>query len=65
MDYKNETALYLQVLNYFNIFFVAVFTLEMLIKMFGFGLVFYFSQLANIFDFFVTIASLRLCLEAH
>ena len=33
MDYKNETALYLQVLNYFNIFFVAVFTLEMLIKM--------------------------------
>ncbi|RDD43883.1 Voltage-dependent L-type calcium channel subunit alpha-1C [Trichoplax sp. H2] len=41
-----------------NIVFVALFTLELILKLYGLGAVFYFSSTFNCFDFAVVIASI-------
>lgn len=44
--------------DYANIVFVALFTTEMLIKMYALGFVNYLMSMFNRFDFFVVIASI-------
>eukprot|EP00794_Sanderia_malayensis_P020465 gene20465-22481_t len=45
-------------LNYCNFFFAIVFTVEFLIKLIGFGVIKYFTNLWNLLDFFIVAISL-------
>ena len=46
-----------KLLEYINLFFYAIFFIEMIIKLIGFGIKHYFRDFFNIFDFIVVIIS--------
>ena len=58
MDYYGASETYIQVLDTFNIVFVAIFTMEAVLKLIGLGPTFYFYIDWNKFDFAVVILSL-------
>ncbi|VDL97766.1 unnamed protein product [Schistocephalus solidus] len=57
-EHYNQPMWLNQFQSFANALFVSLFTLEMLLKMFAFGLQDYFAALFNRFDFFVVICSI-------
>ncbi|VDN11590.1 unnamed protein product [Dibothriocephalus latus] len=57
-EHYNQPMWLNQFQSFANVLFVSLFTVEMLLKMFAFGLQDYFSALFNRFDFFVVICSI-------
>ena len=58
MEYYGAPADYLHVLHIFNLVFVAIFTVEAVLKLLGLGVVYYFYIDWNKFDFAIVVVSL-------
>jgi hypothetical protein len=58
IEFQGAGETFLHVLTITNNVFVVIFTVEAVLKLFGQGPLFYFSQAGNIFDFFIVITSL-------
>lgn len=58
MDYLNSPAIYSEVINDFNIFFVIVFTLECILKLIAYGFVYFWHENWNKLDLIIVILSL-------
>ena len=58
MDYYPASEQYLEVLEFFNNIFVAIFTMEAVIKLIGYGPTYYFYKDWNKFDFIIVILSI-------
>ncbi|XP_060096670.1 voltage-dependent P/Q-type calcium channel subunit alpha-1A isoform X2 [Heteronotia binoei] len=58
MKYYNASHLYEQVLKMFNIVFTALFSLECVLKIIAFGVMNYFRDAWNIFDFVTVLGSI-------
>ena len=56
-DHHNQTETWTFALDNINLFFIVVFTSEMLLKMFALGK-YYFKDAWNLFDFFVVMSSI-------
>ena len=55
-DHYDQSVTVTMVLDNLNLFFVVVFTTEMLLKMFALRH-FYFTEMWNLFDFFIVLLS--------
>nr|VZI09870.1 unnamed protein product [Spirometra erinaceieuropaei] len=64
-EHYNQPMWLNQFQSFANVLFVSLFTLEMLLKMFAFGLQDYFSALFNRFDFFVVMVSILEIILTH
>ena len=58
MEFYGASDAYNNVLNKFNLVFVAIFTFEAVLKLLGLGIRYYFYIDWNKFDFFIVIVSL-------
>ncbi len=58
IQYEEARPVYIEVLNILNLIFSAIFVLEAVIKLWGFGPTRYFRNAWNRFDFFVVVTSL-------
>ena len=56
-DHYGQTETWTFALDNINLFFIVVFTSEMLLKMFALG-TYYFKDTWNLFDFFVVMSSI-------
>ena len=58
MEFYGASKEYLQILEFFNIIFVIIFTMEAILKIIGYGPSYYFYIDWNKFDFAVMVMSL-------
>jgi len=58
MDYAGSSEQYNYIIAKINIGFCIIFSIEVLVKLTGFGFRYYFSQRTNIFDFVITTAGI-------
>nr|AWJ68256.1 putative voltage-dependent calcium channel 4 [Hirudo verbana] len=58
MKFYNQPQWYDSLLSYANIFFTVAFTVEAVVKMFGYGIKNYFRQAWNVFDFITVLGSI-------